>query len=348
MTKAQLRRAAGTPSGGQWAASYHDEPDIDLKDHTKRLAVVAAAVALPFALSATSAAAQAPPGTPVWQGPIGAIATARATKLGWLAPVTSGKVTYYIETAPKWTGPQWLTVPQAHGGVVVVADNRPLTPVQTTITGLQPGHTYIFRVVGALDGTQFGSIGPISIAINPTSNSSWPQPSCVPHPPMTPPALKCVDQIYLAEIDRARRAEGLGPMALPTDYPHLPLLEQILVVTNSERGSRGLPTFAGLTARLNHYAEAGARAHTDPIGQTGVVWGSNWVGTDDPLYADFLWMYDDGPGGTNIDCKTAAASGCWGHRQNILGDYGPHPEMGAAVYGTASVTQLFEPGPSAA
>jgi hypothetical protein len=348
MTKAQPRRAAGTPSGGQWAASYHDEPDIDLKDHTKRRAVVAAAAVLPFALSAPSAAAQAPPGPPVWQSALGAIATARATKLGWLAPLTSGKVTYHIETAPKWTSPQWLAVPQAHGGVVVVADNRPFMPVQTTITGLQPGHTYIFQIVGVQDGSQFGSIGPISVAINPTSNSTWPQPSpCSTHPPMTPPALKCADQTYLAEIDQARRAEGLGPMALPTDYPHLPAPEQILVVTNSERGSRGLPTFAGLTARLNYYAEAGARAHEDPSDPTS-AWASNWAGTSDPLEADFLWMYDDGPGGTNLDCTTPAAGGCWGHRQNILGDYGPHPEMGAAVYGTGSATQLFEPGPSAA
>jgi hypothetical protein len=213
-----------------------------------------------------------------------------------------------------------------------VADNHPFMTVQTTVAGLQPGRTYIFEVVAYGDGNKFGSIGPVSVALNPAANSVWPQPSCSAHSPVTPPGLDCADRTYLATIDQARRAEGLGQMALPTDYPHPPPPEQILVVTNSERGSRGLPTFAGLTARLNYYAEAGARAHEDPSDPAG-NWSSNWAGTSDPLAADFLWMYDDGPGGENLDCTTSDPNGCWGHRQNILGNYGPHPEMGAAVYG---------------
>jgi hypothetical protein len=70
---------------------------------------------------------------------------------------------------------------------------------------------------------------------------------------------------------------------------------------------------------------------------------SNWAGTSDPLLADFVWMYDDGPGGGNLECRPPTDNGgCWGHRQNILGSYGPHPEMSAAVYGTASAAQIFE------
>ncbi len=43
-------------------------------------------------------------------------------------------------------------------------------------------------------------------------------------------------------------------------------------------------------------------------------------------------MYDDGYGGENIDCRTATASGCWGHRHNILGfATAPVLTMGAAA-----------------
>ena len=34
-------------------------------------------------------------------------------------------------------------------------------------------------------------------------------------------------------------------------------------------------------------------------------------------------MYDDGPGSGNLVCVPANMTGCWGHRDNILGDYGP-------------------------
>jgi len=334
-------------SASNWAASCHAGPDIGLRGRAGRRAIVtAAAVALPFAMSVPTAGAQAPP--ILWDPVLQATVATRATKLEWFAPDVSGQVTYRVQTAPKWLGPKWLDVPPSRGGIVVVVDNRPLTPTQTTITGLQPGRTYIFRLVATLDGSKFGSIGPVSAALDPLANFPWPETfSCVHHPPMTPPTLKCVDQIVLAAIDLARKAEGIGPMALPTDYPELPAPEQILVVTNSERGSRNLPTFAGLTARLDYYAEAGARSDADPYDPAG-DFQSNWASTDDPLQADFAWMYEDGPGGENLDCTAPTDSGCWGHRQNILGNYGLHPEMGAAVYGTASAAQIFEPGPSTA
>jgi hypothetical protein len=334
-------------STSKWTTLCHAKPDIGLRRRAGRRAIVtAAAAALPFAMSLPVVAAQAPP--ILWDTVLQATVTTRTAKLEWFAPDVSGQVTYRVQTAPKWLGPKWLDVPPSRGGMVVVVDNRPLTPTQTTITGLQPGRTYIFRLVATLDGRKFGSIGPVSAALDPLANLPWPRPfSCVPHPPMTPPTLKCLDQSVLAAIDLARKAEGIGPMALPTDYPELSAPEQILVVTNSERGSRGLPTVAGLTARLGHYAEVGARSDADPYDPAG-DFESNWVGTSDPLQADFAWMYWDGPGSGNLDCTTPTDSGCWGHRHSILGGYGLHPEMGAAVYGTASAAQIFEPGPSTA
>jgi hypothetical protein len=35
--------------------------------------------------------------------------------------------------------------------------------------------------------------------------------------------------------------------------------------------------------------------------------------------ANYFWMYDDGPGSPNADCTPSNQSGCWGHRDNILG-----------------------------
>ena len=54
-------------------------------------------------------------------------------------------------------------------------------------------------------------------------------------------------------------------------------------------------------------------------------------------------MYDDGLDSGNVDCTTSDKSGCWGHRDNILGLstyqqlYGGTLLMGAAeAYGTTS------------
>ena len=53
-------------------------------------------------------------------------------------------------------------------------------------------------------------------------------------------------------------------------------------------------------------------------------------------------MYDDGPGGTNVDCPASGGGGCWGHRDIILGSYAAPSLMGVG-YGP-STTQLFVGG----
>ncbi len=37
---------------------------------------------------------------------------------------------------------------------------------------------------------------------------------------------------------------------------------------------------------------------------------------------NYLYMYWDGPGGSNIDCKSRSSPGCWGHRKNIIRKWG--------------------------
>jgi hypothetical protein len=160
---------------------------------------------------------------------------------------------------------------------------------------------------------------------------------------------QCQDAVVEA-IDVARAAEGVGPLELPSYYDSLTLSQQILVLADLERVGRGLPGFGGLSSQLDVLALQGASANTDPNGPSGFSWGSNWAGGEaSALLADYDWMYDDGYGSPNMDCTSAPANGCWDHRQNILGDYGSHPSMGAAatrVNGVTSMTQLFSSGPS--
>lgn len=161
------------------------------------------------------------------------------------------------------------------------------------------------------------------------------------------PGLVC-QQAVVGAIDEARAAEGVGPLQLPLSFASLTLPQHILVLADQERVDRGLPGFTGLSAPLDALARQGAVANTDPSGPSGVDWGSNWAGGEaSALLADFDWMYDDGYGSPNMDCGKPLASGCWDHRQNVLGDYGPHPALGAGatkVNGVTSMTELFSSG----
>lgn len=127
-------------------------------------------------------------------------------------------------------------------------------------------------------------------------------------------------------IDHARRREGLGPLYLPRDWTSLSPAEQIFVVTNLERVARGERPVPGLTARLDAIAAVGAANHTDPIPPPDPdPAASIWANDQGPLASDYNWMYQDGwggPGATlNLDCRSADAEGCWGHRDNILAEW---------------------------
>jgi hypothetical protein len=150
-------------------------------------------------------------------------------------------------------------------------------------------------------------------------------------PPNTPPtqafAIACYGKTKPTKacakeatknINSAHTLEGLGPIVLPGNYSSLNLTQKMIAVSNAERTIRGLPAVVE-TAANDRLAKKGAKASTDPIGPSGHAWGSIWAGVADPLAADYLWMYDDGPGGINLDCQHPGDPGCWGHRHNILG-----------------------------
>lgn len=158
----------------------------------------------------------------------------------------------------------------------------------------------------------------------------------------------------LSDINSARAAEGVAAMELPSNFAALSPPQQLLVLANLERIPRGLAPVGGLSANLDSIAAAAAAQDADPFPSqfNGDALTANWAGgTGSTLLADFLWMYDDGPGSGNQDCTKAGDSGCWGHRHDILYQFDTPIAMGAAeVGGTAygpSIAELFVGGDTA-
>ncbi len=143
-----------------------------------------------------------------------------------------------------------------------------------------------------------------------------------------------------------RQVEGLGPMSLPTNWNSLTPPEQLFVLTDLERVDRGIAPIVGLASDLNAYAQAGANAHADPgFPPYGNGGGSTWSSSPSMGVSLAMWMYDDGPGGTNATCPVTGGGGCWGHRDIILRQYAAPALMGVG-YGS-STTQLFVGGDTA-
>ncbi len=139
--------------------------------------------------------------------------------------------------------------------------------------------------------------------------------------------------------------------------------EQIFAIADIERTARGLPPVAAITRELDEIAAAGASDQADPStslplvlggGGTSTYYASNWAeGTANGLGADYFWMYDDGPDSRNASCQKSGQPACWGHRDNILGDFanskycakGSHINI---VMGAAEVTANVTASPSIA
>jgi hypothetical protein len=174
----------------------------------------------------------------------------------------------------------------------------------------------------------------------------------------------------LEAINAGRSDEGLAPMVLPTNWYSLSVGQQLFVVANLERTARGLPAYLGLNAALSANAQRAAQTDSDPSVASGFDIGTDaqgspgmggaWSAGFSVLAADYIWMYDDGWGGSvaatsNVVCTSAKAAGCWAHRDELLGsDPGYNPgvglnctdcEMGtgfAVVSGSGSFVDLVE------
>ena len=132
----------------------------------------------------------------------------------------------------------------------------------------------------------------------------------------------------LQAIDDARASEPFGPLQFGLQkFLRLSVPDQLFAIADLERVSRGEPPMVALTTQLDAVAAAGAEAARDPVASEAALaggaqvraWGSNWAeGGESALGADDGWMYDDGYGSSNYDCRSPNAAGCWGHRDNIL------------------------------
>jgi hypothetical protein len=132
----------------------------------------------------------------------------------------------------------------------------------------------------------------------------------------------------IARLDAARAKLGLGPYRLPAHFTRLLPARQLLVLSDLDRIAYALRPIRGLSVALDAIAKQGAQAREDPNpwpvlaslqGQQQIGFASNWAGGQpNALLAYYGWMYDDGYGSANRDCTSRSASGCWGHRHDIL------------------------------
>lgn len=144
---------------------------------------------------------------------------------------------------------------------------------------------------------------------------------------------RCNSQILKATTRARKLLEKMGGMKFSLSaYDKLTPIEQLFVTLNLERVARGKSPAAVLTRSLDKVAQEGASNDADPPlnkvpnplpgGGRWVGLGANWAGGwDNALGANYAWMYDDGPGSDNGDCTKTNKSGCWGHRDNILGTF---------------------------
>ena len=136
-------------------------------------------------------------------------------------------------------------------------------------------------------------------------------------------------QWLLSRLDAARETLGLPAYGVPANFLALSADRQIFILADLDRSAYGYTTISGLNTALDEAAAAGVRNGTDPRPpSTESPWngfGSDWASTG-PLLAYYLWMYDDGYPGPNLDCPSPGASGCWGHRHVILGEGLPLPQ----------------------
>jgi hypothetical protein len=167
----------------------------------------------------------------------------------------------------------------------------------------------------------------------------------------------------LQAVNNAAAQEGVGPMALPSNFLSLSVPEQLFVVADLERVDRGLPPYLGLVPALSNTAQQAAVSLADPQVPAGfpvavdssgfTMMGGAWAGGyQSVLGADYAWMYDDGWAGSgatsNIACTSPNAAGCWGHRDELLGsDPGFNPGVGLActncVMGTGYASSQTNP-----
>jgi hypothetical protein len=165
-----------------------------------------------------------------------------------------------------------------------------------------------------------------------------------------PAGVQCIDA-SLGYLDQARASLGQTGYSVPADFASLTPAQQTFILTNLDRALYGLSTIPGLTQALDQDAARGVAGDKDPqpSDSTWLGFTSNWAGGyQNVVLAYEGWMYDDGPGSANLDCTAGNPGGCWGHRHDILWQFGGSGAlaMGAAAgadpSGTLGYAMLLE------
>lgn len=174
----------------------------------------------------------------------------------------------------------------------------------------------------------------------PSGDPNWESACRSAQVPNTAPSC---ERAALFDLNFARRSEGLALLNLPRGFFERSQANQLHYLVNNERAIRNLPTVPDSSAQLERLARQAAYQARDPSIPPSMAGGSDWAGNfPNALVVDFMWMYEDGfhytngGGGSNLDCQTPKASGCWGHRDVILEDASTNTH-----YGTAFTTRLI-------
>jgi hypothetical protein len=173
----------------------------------------------------------------------------------------------------------------------------------------------------------------------------------------TAPTGQDCTSVLVTALNHARAVMGEPAYALPVLFTALTPAERLLMLADQDRMFYGRTRLSGLNATLNASAKQGVVHDRDPAfvdlgAHTHYVGGaSNWAAGSapmtNPLYAYYLWMYNDGPGSGNIDCTKPGDPGCWGHRDGTLYNFGSSVRVLLGVGGGTSRfgyswTELFE------
>jgi hypothetical protein len=159
-------------------------------------------------------------------------------------------------------------------------------------------------------------------------------PAGSPPPVCDQPASAGCIAAAVQVLDQARASLGKPPYQLPSNFVSLTPAQQGFVLANLDRIVYGQPPMTGLTAPLSSDAMGGVQNDADPQPSAGnfLAWTANWAGGFPNMpYAYEAWMYDDGPGSGNLDCSSSNASGCWGHRHDVLYKFDPQGPLAVGV-----------------
>ncbi|MHB8190377.1 MAG: CAP domain-containing protein [Ferrimicrobium sp.] len=238
----------------------------------------------------------------------------------------------------------WLV--GADGGVFNFGAAGYYGSVPSILSAPSPRPTVTSNPSGTSGTTAERSVSPPAMSLSNPSANIAPNfyATCGLDNGSSPNSVGC-QQAAIAQINQARGAEGLPAMVLPSNYYSLTPAEQLFVLVNEERVSRGLAPALGLVAGISNDALVGAQSNTDPqvliptsysaLPFTGSE-GANWAADYSTAASVFDWMYNDGLNSGNIDCVSGNTSGCWGHRANILL---AEPSGSVPVMGTASIVE---------